>query len=88
MKNHFDFGGPTLLKNAQVMQSSTKAYFNAPLSNIGSPKAPPQLHNNAGALKYKSVNVLNGGPTAQPGAGFFASNTATSFKWIQPQFVN
>lgn len=88
MKNHFDFGGPTLLKNAQVMQSSTKAYFNSPI-NAQTPKAPPQqLPNNAGALKYKSVNVLNGGPTAHPGAGFFASNTSTSFKWIQPQFVN
>lgn len=87
MKNHFDFGGPTLLKNAQALQSSSKAYFNSPILSPTGAKAP-EVFNTAGSLKHKSVNVMNGGPTAHPGAGFFASNTATSFKWIQPQFVN
>jgi len=46
------------------------------------------LFNNAGTLKHKSVNVHNGGPQAHPGGAFYASNTATAFKWVQPHFVN
>lgn len=85
MKNHFDFGSPTLLRTGQPLQSSSKGFFSNP--NASPAPKHPNMASIAGVLKHKSFNVLNGGPTAQPGASFFASNTATSYKWVQPQFV-
>lgn len=84
-KNHFDFGSPTMIKENKPLQSTSKAFYNPP-SNTPAPRHP-NLYNNAGALKHKSVNVMDGGANGKPGAGFFASNTASSYKWVQPQFV-
>jgi hypothetical protein len=59
-KNHFDFGSPTLRKENPPLQSTTKAFYNPP-SISPAPRAP-NLYNNAGTLKHKSVNVMDGGP--------------------------
>ena len=86
MKNHFDYGGPTMLKQNLPSQSTSKGFYNNP--KLVPAVTHPLLYNNAGALKHKNVNVHNGGPTANPGASFFASNTSSSYKWVQPKFVN
>jgi|LauGreDrversion4_2_1035121.scaffolds.fasta_scaffold118593_2 hypothetical protein len=86
MKNHFDIGSPTVRQQNPPLLSTTKSFFNHP-AQAPAPRAP-NLYNNAGALKYKSVNVHHGGPAAHPGANYFASNTTSSFKWVQPKFVD
>lgn len=83
MKNHFDFGSPSVT-NAGIM-STTKSQFNPP-AQTPAPRAPT-LFNNVATLKHRSVNVMDGGPAAKPGGAFYASNTSTSYKWVQPTFV-
>lgn len=85
-KAHFDLGSPTIRQQNPPLVTAQKTFFNHPSAQLA-PKAP-SMHNNATTLKYKNVNVHHGGPAAHPGVHYYASNTAQSFKWVQPQFVH
>ena len=83
---HFDLGSPTLRAQNPLMQSTSKSIHSNLSQNLTA--KGPNLYNNANALKYKNVNVHNAGPAASSGQHFYSSNTTSSYKWIQPQFVN